>query len=134
MQNSKIVKRFIYLLKHETQLGSVSFVWTHQINTDLKQLISILLSCGALLHVEKCSTASEFLNVYINYQRGMPARQCSNPFQLRNTNKFLHHQTIYRFLMMRPGATVLVSTQRGLLTASECVKQRLGGFFFCAVI
>lgn len=133
MQNAKLVKRFIYLLKHETQLGSISFVWKYDISGDLSQLIKILLAVGALLHIEKNRTYPSYLNVYINYQRGISTKHCANPYQLRNTTKFLHHQTLYRFLLMRPGAVVLMSTQLGLITASECIKRKVGGFLFCSI-
>lgn len=131
MQTSSMVCRLIYHINYEAQQGSVFFTWKYSTNPQVVKLLAILLSEGVLLHIERQNQNK--LLLYLNYKEGSSVALCSRPAQHRYPSRYVNHTMLTRFMAMRPGATVLLSTPRGVITHKECIKHKVGGFYFCHI-
>ena len=131
MQTANLAHRLIYHINYEAQQGSIFFTWKYSTNPKIIKLLAILLSEGVLLHSER--QPQNRLKLYLNYKDGSSAALCSKPAQHRTPARYVNHITLTRFMAMRPGATVLLSTPKGIVTHKECIKHKIGGFYFCHI-
>lgn len=124
---ASVTTTLVSRLQHDSLQGRLFTVWSQDLGRVERQLLIILLNGGFLSHAEYREGAGALL-LYHQYRAGAPCGLLKKARLKGRGARFISSTALANWVKYTGGATLILSTSRGLLTHTECLRARLGGF------
>lgn len=126
------IRKFLQDFINATKHNKLHFYWTNPVSLELKKLLPLMVESGAVQHYEYVTlrlngVRIDALKIYPAYCNGTAAINVYLWAPNKRTPRRFNQAALTNHLNQYAGDFILVSTSYGLLSATKCLKLKIGG-------